>query len=116
MAKALAGCQQDEGFWTRSLLDANHASGYETSGTAFFLYGYLWGINNGFFDRNEYDPVVEKAWNYLADIALQDNGKVGYVQPIGERADQHTVNAETTADFGVGAFLLAASEMVKHLK
>lgn len=116
MAKALADCQQDEGFWTRSLLDADHAPGYETSGTAFFLYGYLWGINNGFFDRNEYDPIVDKAWNYLADIALQDNGKVGYVQPIGERADQHTVNAETTADFGVGAFLLAASEMVKYLK
>jgi hypothetical protein len=40
---------------------------------------------------------------------------VGYVQPIGERADQHNnVGPETTADFGVGAFLLAASEMVKY--
>ena len=115
MAKALAGCQQEEGFWSRSLLDADHAAGYETSGTAFFLYGYLWGINNGFFDKDEYATVVDKSWDYLTGIALQENGKVGYVQPIGERADQHVVNAETTADFGVGAFLLAASEMVKYL-
>ena len=35
------------------------------------------------------------------------------MQPIGENAAQHNVSAETTADFGVGAFLLAASEMSK---
>lgn len=114
MAKALAECRQEEGFWTRSLLDADHAPGYETSGTAFFLYGYLWGINNGFLDGNDYGPVVDKAWNYLTNVALQEDGRVGYVQPIGERADQHNVGAETTADFGVGAFLLAASEMMKR--
>src|SRR5690606_37041928 len=61
--------------------------------------------------------IVEKGWEYLTEIALQENGKVGYVQPIGERADQHSnVGPETTADFGVGAFLLAASEMVKYSK
>lgn len=115
MAKALADCQQEEGFWTRSLLDSDHAPGYETSGTAFFTYGYLWGMNNGILDKEVYQPVVDKSWEYLTTIALQPNGKIGYIQPIGERADQHVVNAETTADFGVGAFLLAASEMVKYL-
>jgi rhamnogalacturonyl hydrolase YesR len=115
MAKALAECQLEEGFWTRSLLDPGHASGYETSGTAFFTYGYLWGINNGFLDKEMYLPVVDKSWEYLTTIALQPDGKLGYIQPIGERADQHVVNAATTADFGVGAFLLAASEMVKYL-
>lgn len=115
MAKALADCQQEEGFWSRSLLDGDHASGYETSGTAFFTFGYLWGMNNGFLDKEIYRPVVDKSWEYLTSIALQPDGKLGYIQPIGERADQHVVNAGTTADFGVGAFLLAASEMVKYL-
>jgi hypothetical protein len=46
----------------------------------------LWGINNGFFDRNEYDPVLEKAWNYLTrySIAGWAGGEMN-VQPIGER-------------------------------
>lgn len=114
MAEKLAGLQTEEGYWSRSLMDKDYASGYETSGTAFFTYGYLWGIANGYLAEKEYEKTVEKAWNYLTTIALQDNGKIGYVQPIGENASQHTVNAETTADFGVGAFLLAASEMYKY--
>ena len=116
MAKSLAAVQQQEGYWTRSLLDPQHAPGRETSGTAFFTYGYLWGVNNGVLDKETYEPVIKKGWKYLTEIALQPNGKVGYVQPIGERADQHkNVGPETTADFGVGAFLLAAAEMTKYL-
>ena len=113
MARAIANAQMPEGYWSRSLLDPDYAPGYETSGTAFFTYGYLWGINNGYLSEKEYGETVEKAWNYLTTIALQPSGKVGYVQPIGENAAQHNVSAETTADFGVGAFLLAASEMSK---
>ncbi|MDR1716100.1 MAG: glycoside hydrolase family 88 protein [Prevotella sp.] len=116
MAKKLAELQLKEGYWSRSLMDPDYASGYETSGTAFFTYGYLWGINNGLLSKDEYAGTVEKAWEYLTTIALQENGKIGYVQPIGENAAQHKVDAETTADFGVGAFLLAASEMSKYVK
>lgn len=116
LADALSKVQQTDGFWTRSLLDPDHAPGYEASGTAFFTYGYLWGINNGLLDEVTYKPIVDKSWKYLTEIALQPDGKIGYVQPIGERADQHkNVGPETTADFGVGAFLLASSEMVKYL-
>lgn len=116
MAQAIKASQQPEGFWSRSMLDLAHAPGFETSGTAFFTYGYLWGINNGYLDKKEYGDVVEKSWNYLSQKALQSDGLVGYVQPIGERADQHKdVGPRTTADFGVGAFLLAASEMYKYV-
>lgn len=115
MAEAIAKCQMEEGYWSRSMLDPEYASGYETSGTAFFTYGFLWGINNGYLSAEEYGETVEKAWNYLTTIALQENGKIGYVQPIGENAGQHKVDAETTADFGVGAFLLAASERARFL-
>ena len=116
MAAAVAACQQPEGYWTRSLLDPEHAPGPETSGTAFFTYGLLWGINNGLLDKAVYEPVVQKAWNYLSTVALQPDGAVGYVQPIGEKAiPGQVVDAGSTADFGVGAFLLAACELTRFL-
>ena len=116
LAKALKESQQSEGHWTRSILDPDHAPGFETSGTAFFAYGFLWGVNNGILERKIYKDVIDKSWYYLTETALQPDGKVGYVQPIGERADQHkNVGPETTTDFGVGAFLLAASEMIRYL-
>ncbi|WP_227873937.1 glycoside hydrolase family 88/105 protein [Flavobacterium nackdongense] len=116
LANSLMKSQQPEGYWTRSILDVDHAPGPETSGTAFFTYGYLWGINNGILDKKTYLPVVGKSWKYLTKVALQDDGRVGYVQPIGEKAiPGQIVNANSTADFGVGAFLLAASEMYRYL-
>lgn len=116
MAKAVAACQQPEGYWTRSMLDAEHAPGPETSGTAFFTYGLLWGMNNGLLDKETYQPVVMKAWSYLTTVALQPNGRIGYVQPIGEKAiPGQVVDVNSTSNFGVGAFLLAACEMVRFL-
>ena len=117
LAKSVAACQQPEGYWTRSMLDAQHAPGPETSGTAFFTYGLQWGINNGFLDSAHYQPVVEKAWKYLSTVALQPDGKIGYVQPIGEKAiPGQVVDANSTSNFGVGAFLLAACERVRYLE
>ena len=117
LAEAVASCQQPEGYWTRSMLDPEHAPGAETSGTAFFTYGLLWGINNGYLDHDTYKPVIDRAWGYLKNKALQKNGKVGYVQPIGEKAiPGQVVDADSQADFGVGAFLLAACEYVRYLE
>lgn len=114
MAESLAKTQQKEGYWTRSLLDTLQAPGYETSGTAFFTYGYLWGINNGYLKQKLYKELALKGWKYLSEIALQPNGLVGYVQPIGERAiAEQILNSNSNTNFGVGAFLLAACEMAK---
>lgn len=116
LSEAVAKSQQAEGYWTRSMLDPDHAPGPETSGTAFFTYGLLWGINNGVLPKREYLPVVQRSWDYLTTFALQEDGKLGYVQPIGERAiPGQVVDKNSTADFGVGAFLLAASEMYRFL-
>ncbi|MGE8425307.1 MAG: hypothetical protein ACN6PI_20890 [Sphingobacterium siyangense] len=41
---------------------------------------------------------------------------MGYVQPIGEKAiPGQVVDTNSTAPFGVGAFLLAGSEMYRYL-
>ncbi|VBB44755.1 conserved exported hypothetical protein [uncultured Paludibacter sp.] len=116
IAKTIVKHQQKEGYWTRSLLDPEHAPGYETSGTAFYTYGLLWGINNGYLKCPKYKKAALKGWNYLSNIALQPDGKVGYVQPIGEKAiPGQVVDASSTANFGVGAFLLANCEMIRFV-
>lgn len=117
MARAIAACQQPEGYWTRSLLDPQHAPGPETSGTAFFTFGLLWGMNNGLLDKATYEPVAQKAWHYLTTVALQPDGRIGYVQPIGEKAiPGQVVDVNSTSNFGVGAFLLAACEMARFVQ
>nr|WP_321452839.1 glycoside hydrolase family 88 protein [uncultured Carboxylicivirga sp.] len=114
MAVSLKSSQQPEGYWTRSILDKDHAPGPETSGTAFFTFGFAWGINNGFLPKDEYLPTVINAWNYLHTTALQEDGHLGYVQPIGEKAiPGQIVDVNSTANFGVGAFLLAATQVVE---
>jgi len=115
MAEALAAAQQEDGYWTRSLVDPAHAPGPEASGTAFFACGYLWGLRKGVLDAARYNPVAEKAWDFLVTTALQPDGTVGYIQPIGEKAiPGQVVDARSTADFGVGAFLMAAAEMARY--
>lgn len=117
LAESIGKAQQAEGYWTRSLLDPEYAPGYETSGTAFFTYGYLWGINNGILDRATYLPIALKGWHYLSTIAVQPDGRVGYVQPIGEKAiPGQVVNQNSEANFGVGAYLLAAAELTRMLE
>ena len=117
LAEGVARCQQAEGYWSRSMLCEDDAPGYETSGTAFFIYRMLWGVNNGLLPAAKYKPVIEKGWKYLSTIALQSDGSIGFVQPIGEKPDPtKTVDARSQAPFGTGAWLLAACEYAKYCK
>lgn len=117
LAAGVAKCQQEGGYWSRSMLCEDDAPGYETSGTAFFTYGFIWGVNNGILHAATYKPVIDKAWKYLTTVALQPDGSIGYVQPIGEKPDPtRTVDAHSQAPFGTGAWLLAATEYYKSLK
>lgn len=116
LADIVAKTQQKDGYWTRSILDPNHAPGPETSGTAFFAYGIMWGVNNGFLAKKDYKKCIDRAWQYLSETAVQADGKVGYVQPIGDRAiPGQTVDANSQANFGVGAVLLAACEYCRYI-
>ena len=115
LAEAVSKCQQEGGYWTRSMLDPKQAEGEETSGTALFAYGLLWGMNNGLLDRTVYGAVADNAWKYLSTVALQADGSVGYVQPIGEKAVKgQKLTSANANNFGTGAFLLAACEKVRY--
>lgn len=116
LAEGVARVQRPDGYWSRSMLCEDDAPGPETSGTAFFCYGLTWGVNHGYLDKEKYAPVIAKAWKYLSEKALQPDGSIGFVQPIGEKPDPtKTVDAHSQAPFGTGAWLLAACEMVRYI-
>ncbi|MBC8034716.1 MAG: glycoside hydrolase family 88 protein [Chitinophagaceae bacterium] len=112
MAATIISLQQPDGSWYSSLLDPSSYNIKETSGTGFYAYALLWGMNNGLLSKEATWPVVKKAWGSLV-IAVQPDGKLGYVQPIGFAPDK--VDANSTEAYGVGAFLLAGSELHKFI-
>jgi unsaturated rhamnogalacturonyl hydrolase len=110
MAASVAALQGDDGLWRPGLLDDKAYPLPEVSGSAFFAYALAWGINQHLLDRAKYLPVVERAWRGLVAHVYQD-GRLGCIQPIGAAPDQYKPTASYT--YGVGAFLLAGSEVVK---
>jgi rhamnogalacturonyl hydrolase YesR len=120
MVKALFSRQRADGFWNVSLHDADHFGGKELSGTALFVYGMTWGINNGILDKQMYLPVIIKAWNAMVNDCVHPGGQLGYVQGTGkEPKDGQPVSYESIPDFedyGLGCFLLAGSEVYKLKK
>jgi unsaturated rhamnogalacturonyl hydrolase len=117
MADALVKCQRNDGFWNVSLHDSTHFGGKEVTGTALFVYGITWGINNGTLNRKKYLPVVLKAWSGLVNESLHPNGFLGFVQGTGkEPKDSQPVgydNVPNFEDFGLGCYLLAGTEVYK---
>lgn len=112
MAESLKDRQRPDGFWNVNLDDDLHYCGPETSGTALFTYAMAWGLNNGHLDEATYLPVVTRAWNGLVRKAVHADGKLGFVQGVGESPwAPAQVSYETTSNFGVGVFLLAGSEV-----
>ena len=110
MAAKVASLQGDDGYWRSSLLDAASRPNPETSGTGFFVYSLAWGINNGLLDRATYEPNVRRGW-FAMTKALHPDGMLGWVQPIG--AEPGSTSEDTTEVYGVGAFLLAGSEVYR---
>jgi rhamnogalacturonyl hydrolase YesR len=114
MATALARVQRPDGLWNPSLADPLDYPGPESSGTSFFTYAMAWGINHGVLDRDTFLPVVEKAWRGLVANAVRADGELGLVQGVGERpSSSQPVTLSSTHDYGVGAFLLAGSEVLQ---
>jgi unsaturated rhamnogalacturonyl hydrolase len=108
MAAKILTCQQADGLWRASLLDPASYPLKETSGSGFFTYAFAWGINEGLLERKTFEPAVAKAWNALIGCVTPE-GKLTHVQPIG--ADPKKFAEGATEAYGVGAFLLAGSEV-----
>lgn len=110
MSARIVECQQPDGFWRASLLDPTSYPMQETSGTGFFCYALAWGVNAGLLDGGRFTPAAVKAWQALT-TCLTPEGKLTHVQPVGAAA--HSFAADSTEPYGVGAFLLAGSEIYR---
>jgi len=108
MAERIAGLQQPDGLWHASLLDPNEYASPEISSSGFFTYALAWGINNGTLDRKKYLPVITKAWGGMLSHVYED-GRLGSIQPIGGSPEKF--KSSSSYVYGVGAFLLAGSEL-----
>jgi rhamnogalacturonyl hydrolase YesR len=110
MSAKILTCQQPDGLWSASLLDPESYPLKETSGSGFYTYALTWGVNQGLLDREQFEPAVRKAWAALVSCVDAD-GKLTHVQPIG--ADPKKFAEDSTEVYGVGAFLLAGSEVYR---
>jgi len=117
MCEAVIPVQREDGLWNVSLHDPDNYGGKKLSGTALFVYGMAYGVNNGLLDPAIYESVICKAWNAMVNDCLHENGFLGYVQGTGkEPKDGQPVLYDSVPDFedyGLGCFLLAGTEVYK---
>lgn len=113
MASSLVSCQGKDGFWRTNLADPADYPAPESSGTAFFIYGLAWGINNGYLEGENYTTAIRNGWHALYSCVSSD-GKVHWGQVVSRKPGD--VQQTDSHEYVSGAFLLAASEMYKFLK
>jgi rhamnogalacturonyl hydrolase YesR len=113
MAAAVKPYQQTDGTWHSDLTHPTTYNNPEVSGTGLMTYAIAWGINQGLLDKATYQPVVVAAWNGMTKC-VNAQGLVGYIQATGSAPA--AAAATETHDYGVGSFVLAASEIYNMVK
>jgi unsaturated rhamnogalacturonyl hydrolase len=108
MASRVAALQGPDGLWKAGLLDPDDYDLPEISGSAFFTFALAAGVNEGILDRKVYRPVIDKAWAGMLHRVYAD-GRLGCIQQTG--AEPAPFKASASYTYGVGAFLLAGTEI-----
>ena len=108
MAARVASLQGKDGLWRAGLLDQANYDLPEVSGSALFAYAMAAGVNDGYLDAKTYRPVINKAWAGMLHHIYAD-GRLGCIQQTG--AEPAPFKASASYNYGVGAFLLAGSEI-----
>jgi rhamnogalacturonyl hydrolase YesR len=108
MAARVKELQGPDGLWHAGLLDPEYYKLPENSGSALFTFAIAWGIDHGYLDAKVYRPVVERAWKGLLGHVYAD-GRLGCIQQTGSEPAFYYPGS--SYDYGIGAFLLAGSEL-----
>jgi rhamnogalacturonyl hydrolase YesR len=113
MSEGIKNCQHSDGFWHVSLVSDAVYDHPEMTGTALFLYGMAWGIQQGFLKADTYRPVCDKAWKALKSC-LHKDGFLGWNQGTGKDPSAGQPVTFTSMpdfeDYGTGCYLLGLSE------
>ena len=113
MAAEMLSLQGKDGLWRPGLLDADAYPLPEISGSAFITYAMAYGVNEEILDRETYWPAVQKAWTGMLTHVYAD-GRLGCIQPVGAAPGDFTETSSYV--YGVGAYLLAGSEIYRSAK
>ena len=113
MSAEMLAIQGKDGLWRPGLLDANAYPLPEISGSAFITYALAYGVNEGILDKTTYWPAVKKAWAGMLSHVYA-NGRLGCIQPVGAAPGAYTETSSYV--YGVGAYLLAGSEIYRGVK
>jgi rhamnogalacturonyl hydrolase YesR len=108
MTQAALAAQQPDGMWRAGLLDPTTHTAREATGTAFMTFALAWGVNRGMLPREHVAPAVLRGWAALS-ASVQPDGRLADCQPVGDAP--LGFDPSHTEPFGVGAFLLAGSEV-----
>jgi unsaturated rhamnogalacturonyl hydrolase len=108
MAAAVIKVQGADGLWRPGLLDPDSYPLPEISGSAFITYALAYGVNHKLLPADPYSPVIHKAWAGMLKHVYAD-GRLGCIQPVG--AAPAPLSLTSSYVYGVGAFLLAGSEV-----
>jgi rhamnogalacturonyl hydrolase YesR len=110
MSARIAQLQGADGLWHAGLLDPASYPLPEISGSALFVFGMAYGVNQGYLDAKVYRPVIERAWAGILKNVYAD-GRLGGIQQTG--AEPAYYLPASSFNYGVGGFLLAAAELKK---
>jgi rhamnogalacturonyl hydrolase YesR len=110
MAARVAQLQGADGLWRSGMLDPGSYDLPEISGSAFITYALAAGVNQGLLGKKVYQPVIKNAWAGMIHHIYAD-GRLGCIQQTGPEPAHFRASASYT--YGVGAFLLAGSEIRK---
>jgi unsaturated rhamnogalacturonyl hydrolase len=108
MAAAVTAVQGQDGLWRPGLLDPSSYPLPEMSGSAFITYALAYGVNHHLLPAAKYQPIVRKAWAGMLTHIYAD-GRLGCIQPVG--GAPAPLSETSSYVYGVGAFLLAGSEI-----
>ncbi|HUA99657.1 MAG TPA: glycoside hydrolase family 88 protein [Terracidiphilus sp.] len=110
MSAEMLSIQGKDGLWRPGLLDPDSYPLPEISGSAFITYAMAYGVNEGILDKATYWPAVHKAWAGMLKHVYA-SGRLGAIQPVGAAPGAYTETSSYV--YGVGAYLLAGSEIYR---
>jgi hypothetical protein len=114
-AQSLIARRTPDGGWGSFLARSDLCPVAETSATALLTFFLARGINEGWLDRDVYQPVVVRAFAILMQRVARD-GTITNIQPPGVGPACDRISSDNPAfnlNYGTGAVLLAASEVLK---
>lgn len=114
-AESLVARRTPDGGWGAYLSSPERCPAPETSGTALLTFFLARGVNEGWLDREVYVPIVNRAFAILMRRVTAGGAMTGIQPPdVGPGCGKIASSGPAVnVNYGPGAFLLAASEVLQ---